>query len=767
MTSFREAASKLFERALPWVVLAILLGYSYGKISQHRYGMWWSSNGTIARLFVNEREPTLHLGDVLMRVDSVDFQAFQDDLSTPLFNGVRAGTVVPITVRRGEQVVTVPWILPGSNAGEIQDQLFSEWFLAYFFWIAGTLTLLVIRPKDERWFVLAAFNFLTAIWLITSSGLSAFHIWYSALVLRATVWISLPVYLHLHWVFPQPLGRLSRVLVWCGYVVCFGLALAQCLQILPAKLFYLVFALALVGSLILLILHYLRQPFMRRDLRLIVIGGMLAIVPTLLLAVTTMFAGSTPRVAKLALLSLPVLPFAYMYAAYRRQLGGLEARVNRLISVYAFLILLGVFVVPLLVFVDRLPVFSENQTLIASVIASTTVTAVSLWGYPIFQSYVERHWLGISLPSKELQRTYSSQITRSNSFTNLTRLLHEEILPSLLVRQFVCLIQDNGSTRIILRSGVTEEEVPIKPLLVLLRPMAKMHPGQRVFQDSRYSWVRQVLPLRAQDEVLGFWLFGQRDPDDVYSTVEIPMLQTLADQCAIALSNIMQTERLRGMYQADINRYEQERLSLARNLHDSVLSELAGMLMNADMNALPKSFQEGYQTLTQRLREIVSDLRPPMLNYGLKPAIEELADSLMERSNDAVSIIVEIESSEVRYPLEIEQHLFRIVQEACENALRHSHSKKVTVSGLLQTDSVELSVIDDGDGFTIGNENIALDDLLREKHFGLAGMLERAELIHAEIRLVSAPGKGTRVNIRWASNRTAPNDDHNSRNSSS
>jgi two-component system sensor histidine kinase DegS len=156
-----------------------------------------------------------------------------------------------------------------------------------------------------------------------------------------------------------------------------------------------------------------------------------------------------------------------------------------------------------------------------------------------------------------------------------------------------------------------------------------------------------------------------------------------------------------------------------------------------------------------------------MLNYGLKPAIEELADNLMERSNDAMSIVVEIEMSEERYPLEIEQHLFRIVQEACENAVRHSHGKKVTVSGLLEANQVELSVLDDGDGFYVGNENIVLDNLLREKHFGLAGMLERAELIHAELRLTSAPSAGTRVNIRWTGSRDEPNEDQASRGFSS
>jgi signal transduction histidine kinase len=663
-------------------------------------------------------------------------------------------------VERGGQVLTVQWRVPGTNAGELRDQLFSQWFLAFFFWIAGTMTLLMLRPRDVRWLLLAAFNFLTSIWLITGSGLSSFHIWYSALVLRIAIWLSLPVYLHLHWVFPRPLGQLSRGMIWGAYAVCAGLAIAQWFQLVPASLYFLAFLLAIIGSLVLLVVHAVRQPDMRRDLGVLLVAALLAIVPSITLGILGATQGSAPRAATVALLSFPILPFAYLYAAYRRQLGGLEIRVNRMLSIYTFLILLGALVVPILVVIDRLPVYSPDQALITSVIASIVATTVSLWGYPIFQSFVERRILGMAVASKELQQAYSAHITSSQSFSGLTRLLNDEIMPSLLVRQFVFLVLDNGDARVLSSSGVTDEETPVKQARSLLTTLIDKNPARGWLQDPNFSWIRLVLPLTIQDDLLGFWLFGRRDPDDVYSRIEVPILQLFANQTAIALSNILQSERLRAMYQADINRHENERLRLARDLHDSVLSELAGMLMNADIGALPKNFQQGYQTLTQRLREIVSDLRPPMLNYGLKPAIEELADSLMERSKDTISIVLELESSGDRYPMDKEQHLFRIVQEACENAVRHSHGKKITVSGRLGAELVELSVKDDGDGFKLGKEDVQLYDLLSERHFGLAGMLERAELIEAEIRINSAPGDGTHIFISWRANPSTRTADH-------
>jgi signal transduction histidine kinase len=519
------------------------------------------------------------------------------------------------------------------------------------------------------------------------------------------------------------------------------------------------FLLAIVGSVGLLAVHARRQPELRRDLRMLLVAAGVAGVPSVMLAVLGFMQGATSRAATLAMLSFPILPLAYLYAAFRRQLGGLELRVNRLISIYTYLVLLGTIVIPVLLLVHRIPVSSTEQSLITSIIASITVTALSLWAYPRFQSYVEHRVLGIAVPSKELQQTYSSHLTSSSSFAELTRLLEKEVLPSLLVRQFAFLSLDNGSSRVLLRTGLSEAQIPAEQSAALLTPLVGRSPARGLLKTKSYAWIRLVLPLKVQDELVGFWLFGRRDPDDAYSSAEIPILQLFANQAAIALSNILQSERLRAMYQADIDRHENERLSLARDLHDSVLSELAGMLMNTDIRALPKGFQEGYQILTQRLREIVSDLRPPMLNYGLKPAIEELADNLMERSKDTIDIEVTLESDGDRYPVDKEQHLFRIAQEACENAVRHSHGTKITISGRLAPDCVEMSIQDDGEGFKLAGDNLQLYDLLSHRHFGLAGMFERAEVIDAEIRIGSVPGGGTQIFVRWHPRGMAPSPD--------
>ena len=90
------------------------------------------------------------------------------------------------------------------------------------------------------------------------------------------------------------------------------------------------------------------------------------------------------------------------------------------------------------------------------------------------------------------------------------------------------------------------------------------------------------------------------------------------------------------------------------------------------------------------------------------------------------------------------------MQEICENALKHARAKTIKITARLSRERTELQVEDDGIGFAVGS-SLKLDDMLVDKHFGLAGIHERASLIGAEVHLHSQPGTGTRVRVIWES----------------
>lgn len=739
----------LLEHSIPWLVLGLLLVYTYAKFFEHPYaGFRADPSGRVMFVFVpQDSEPALEVNDQMISIGSLRWEDFREDPRKRIFEHSQPGDLISLTILRNGQELTIPWEFAGPNQGEIKDLLINEGWLAYIFWLCGTVTLLSLRPKDERWLLLILFNYLTAIWLTAGSGVSLYHIWGSAFLLRMTIWFCVPVYLSLHWLFPRKLTPIPASITVGGYVLAAILAIMELFQLLPLNLYLSGFLLAVLGSLLFLIAHYVFQKDVRSDLRLLLVVALLALLPAI--AVVTIAAViDIPGLTGTALLGLPFLPMAYLYAVNRRQLGGLEIRLNRIISIYLFLFLLSVLMVPVVVLTAI-----QSQTpgsIIGTTIAlgALAILATVFW-FPAFRAFVERWLLGIRLPPKDLVEEYSAHITSSSSIFDLTNFLETRVLPSLFVRQFVFLHVEHGFSKTLLALQVPEAQIPSSDEAIDLAAST----GQYRLLDPRgensHPWARLVLPLRIENKVTGLWLFGRRDPDDVYSHVDLPVLQLLANQTAIALSNILQTEQIRSMYAANILRHEQERLRLAHELHDSVLNELAVLITSADAPVLSPKLQIAYEGVTQRLREIVSDLRPPMLTFGLPLALEGLADNLMERNQDAVQIVAQVEGNrDCRYLEAVEIHLYRIAQEACQNALRYAHAQTIQISATFTPTAIDVAVIDDGVGF-VTETNLKLDEMVANKHFGLVNMLERAKLIDAEIIIDSKPRQGAKVQVRW------------------
>ncbi len=737
---------QLNELPFSTLVLFILVWFTYGILFKAPYsGFDFSTgNGQVLTIFAKpEQKPSLQVGDVLVKIGPIPFTAYKKDARLSFFENSKAGEIVNIIVNRNGTKLTIPWKFPGFNQTEFNARFFNIWGLAYIFWFFGTAVQLLIRPKDGRWRLFIAANYLTACWLIFGS-LSAWHLWESSILLRALTWLLLPVYLHLHWVFPRPLKELPKATWILFYAAGLSFAIGEITQSLPKNWYPLAFLAALLGSIALEVIHFIRQADQRRDVILLAISIFIAFIPPIGLSLLVT-AETIPYIGPAALFALPFMPLAYFYVIHRRQLGGLEIRINRIISLYSFLILFGTTILMLVVPITSLDIKPETWIFLGILFILLTAF-IAVTGFPTFQAFVEKRFLGIKLPYQNLQEIYSSRITASTSLSSLLQLLNDEIFPSLLVRQFAFMQVFNGNLKALLTKNINQEQLPRESDMNELASQTGRYLPD-ISPDS--GWVRLILPLKVGDNFIGLWLLGRRDPDDIYPQAEIPILQSLANQTAIALSNILHTEQLRKMYQSDIERYEKERMRLALELHDSILNELAVLRTNLDETKISPKFQTSYEELTRRLREIVSDLRPPMLMYGLPPAINELADNLMERNSDTITIKVDIQTSEERLPQNIEQHLFRIVQEACENALRHAQAKNINMFGALIPQGIELTIEDDGKGF---DAQLDLSNLIVNNHFGLAGMIERAHLIGAEINIQSRPSAGTKVHIAWDDN---------------
>ncbi|MGH9740999.1 MAG: sensor histidine kinase, partial [Candidatus Acidiferrum sp.] len=195
-----------------------------------------------------------------------------------------------------------------------------------------------------------------------------------------------------------------------------------------------------------------------------------------------------------------------------------------------------------------------------------------------------------------------------------------------------------------------------------------------------------------------------------------------------------------------VDAQEAERRSISRELHDEVGQALGALLV--EVGHLSKTVSpEDRVTQTQisqiksvaesavkSIRDIALLLRPPMLDdLGLVPALEWQAREISRRSD----MEVEVTSQDVSEDLDDERKVtvYRLVQEALNNAASHASAKNAKVSVVQNTDKITVRVTDDGGGF----------DPVRKRGMGILGMEERVRRLGGAFAIHSAPGKGAAV----------------------
>ncbi|HEY3343296.1 MAG TPA: ATP-binding protein [Anaerolineaceae bacterium] len=745
--SFFSSVRRRSDLIVPPLIFILITVYLYAYFFKSVYlGFdFHPSNWEVSTIYVEQIPgPRLRAGDFLMKIGQVTLPEYLADKHLELFQGVKVGQQIPMVVERSGRQFSLNWTVQPPTPGGIRARAVDAWWLAYVFWAFGTATFLLLRPKDTRWRLLVAFNYITGIG-ISMAVSSLWSPWHSAIMYRIAVWISVPIYIHLHWVFPLRLRKLPGWVAWVGYSAAGGLAIAQWFQWIPSNLVYLGFIFAAAGSVVLLIGHYIYQPYVRRTLSMLLFAAIFAFIPAVLISLVRLVDVHLFP-SPLLLIAMPLLPGIYFYTIYRRQLRGIELRANRLISLYIFLI--GLAIINLLVISSiGLSYKISGAAYLLAMILPLASAALVVLVFPVFARWIDQRLLGSPLPPTHLVEMYASRISTSPDPQQLVQILRDDVLRSLLVRQSALLCYDDaGKMHSLYHEAIEVDFNPRDQCLQTLWENAGAYHNPSMWQDAHpaISWVRLVIPLVAGNRRVGLWLLGRRDPDDFYAQVEIPTLQALADQTAVALLNHQQAEHLSRLYQVDIDRQEDERLQLALELHDGVLNQLGILALTVDEH--DATFEGAYQLAVSNIRQIISGLRPTMLNYGLRSALDELVDEAPAQANVDVAIQIELEDSDVRYYPQVELHLYRIVQEACMNALHHANARSIRIFGSLRPDCFDVTVIDDGAGFSRGQQ-LSLDNLLANKHFGLAGMIERAHLIGAHMDIASLPGAGTRVRV--------------------
>lgn len=197
---------------------------------------------------------------------------------------------------------------------------------------------------------------------------------------------------------------------------------------------------------------------------------------------------------------------------------------------------------------------------------------------------------------------------------------------------------------------------------------------------------------------------------------------------------------------------EQEKRRIARELHDELAQTLAtlrlelgrlggqlssaGALVDAQLGDMRVLVDEAVAST----RRIAADLRPMMLDdLGLVPAVQCLVDAFRQRYGIDCTLIVTPDSFDLDEPYATAA--YRIVQESLTNVARHAHARSARVKLAYDDVQVILAIYDDGVGFDLAARR-------KPTSFGLAGLRERAYLVDGKLNIDSAPGQGTRIEVR-------------------
>jgi PAS domain S-box-containing protein len=285
-------------------------------------------------------------------------------------------------------------------------------------------------------------------------------------------------------------------------------------------------------------------------------------------------------------------------------------------------------------------------------------------------------------------------------------------------------------------------------------------PGSIAIAQERWERMRAEPEVEQQLRLELVRSDGSRIP------VEINMMASLSDGRFAGVHGAVRDIGERERLERDLRRQAAElaasgeRANLARELHDSVTQALFSMGLTARslemvLDTDPAAARQKIADLRDlqrdalaEMRTLIFELRPASLEQdGLVQAIRTHAAAVEGRTGLAVEVSCPADDFE-RPPLDIEEALYRITQEALHNVVKHANARSVKIALGRDRNRMTLSIEDDGTGFE--------PDRVPRGHLGLHGMRQRADAVAGKLSISSKLGRGTRVQVEVRLPQAAP-----------
>jgi signal transduction histidine kinase len=266
--------------------------------------------------------------------------------------------------------------------------------------------------------------------------------------------------------------------------------------------------------------------------------------------------------------------------------------------------------------------------------------------------------------------------------------------------------------------------------------------------DSDWSWQGRILTRQGEQRWAEIKAITRQLEDGAY--VWDGIVWDISESKRIELELASSREHLRELSAHLESVREEEKARIAREVHDELgqmltvlkletsMCELAYAQLDPGLNERLNSMKRLIAQLFQLVRDVATALRPPILDAGIASAIEWQARRFEARTQ--IPCLVQVPENLPVLSDAKAIGLFRILQEALTNVMRHAQAHTVELTLALEGDELCLTVSDDGVGFVASSG--------RPTSFGVVGMRERVLIMGGQLSLESEPGEGTTLTVR-------------------
>lgn len=493
------------------------------------------------------------------------------------------------------------------------------------------------------------------------------------------------------------------------------------------------------------------DPDIRRQTGIIIWGMVLGIGPFFVFTLLPyLLFGEEYLSGFYTILFLIILPLAYAYVIFQRKLLRVDFIINRILVWFILILLIlmaSILVFGVFVMLFELPSRITVYGGLVAVLIALPFTSLS----KVVQQKVNQVLYGGHYDFTTVTSSMANQLAQTLDRDRLVELLKRYLPEQMGIQQADLLLIERGQLVPVWRDGDGVTYQVNDPLCRELLKSSRPVRAEMLWADldpivqtdwGKYNWGQVFAPLIFERNLQGLLILGQRASGDVYSDEDLRIIATVAEQGALAAANVLLYETQRTLAQQLVRSDEEQRKKLASDLHDSLLQELFFIKQGLHKDPSNPELMDYMEESIQNLRRLIKAQRPPLLDQGLSLAVEGLVKDMQKIASPSTSISWENNLHEgITISDEQATSIFRIAQEALNNATKHARAQNISVRLEKDPDQMLRLQVSDGGSGAKSNDQYQPDS----NHFGQALMRERAMMIDATLQIQSHPGHGTTV----------------------